>query len=149
MKTDMSFLLSINTSEIVELKKEISKITIEEIFEDIEMIKDDYDTDLFQSDELVTERITDEEPMGTVFLTTLGIGVLQKLIVEVIKKTPQAIKALKKLIKKILEKSQNKTKGTETPIFELYYKGLIIEITEPTEKHIDAVLEKLIPALGG
>ena len=146
MKTDMSFILSVDTDDMEELKKELSQIDVKELFEDIGMIYDENGNELFAKDDRAVEKITLEKPHDG-FLTALAIAIISKLVIEVIKKTPKAIKALKKLIKKILEKSHEKSKGKETPVFELYYRGLVLKFTDPSDEHIDKVLKRLVPAL--
>ena len=142
MSKEMSFLLTADIDEVEKgkLKDELLKIEIEELNE----LFDD-------NDDKVIEKVTDEAPMEplTATLTALGVAVLSKLIVEVIKKTPKAIKALRKLIKKILEKSSEKSTGPEPPVLELLYRGLVLKFTNPSETHIDKVLDRLIPALEG
>lgn len=148
MRTDMSFLLSVDTDDMEKLKKELLEIEIEDILEDLDSIVDDKGEKVFQNTETAINKLTDEEPMAGGFLTALGVAIISRLVIEVIKKTPQAIKALKKLIKRILEKSQEKSKGAEPPVLELFYRGLALRFTNPSDEHIDRVLKRLEPALG-
>ena len=138
MSKEMSFLLSADINEVEKgkLKDELLRIEIKELNE------------LFEDIDNVIEKVTDEEPMFGGPLEALGIAVVSKLIVEVIKQTPKAIKALRKLIKKILEKSSEKSTGPVLPVFELSYRGLVLKFTNPSEEHIDKVLKRLTPALG-
>ena len=84
-----------------------------------------------------------EEKQSSGIGTALVIAIISRLVVELIKQSPKAIKKLKKLIQKILEKRKKYSKSTGNTNLILHYEVHRLTFTLGMDDENDQQLEKL------
>lgn len=85
-----------------------------------------------------------EEKEASDFGTALVIAIISRLVVELIKQTPKAIRKLRKLIHKILEKRKKRSRGSGKITLTLHYEVQKLDFTLGMDDEMDQQLKELM-----